>query len=139
MLMDDMALLRGLAGGILIGLAALLLLAGSGKIAGISGIAGRSLTAPLAAENRWRGVFLIGLLCGSGLFLWIVGGLQAQWPAPSFKLILAAGLVGVGTRLGAGCTSGHGVCGIGRQSLRSVIATLVFMLTAIVTVAVVGR
>ncbi|QPF76551.1 YeeE/YedE family protein [Roseateles sp. DAIF2] len=114
-----------LAGGALIGLAAALLVLLNGRIAGISGVLG-ALLQP-SAERGWRLAFLAGLI-GAPL-LW---GLLAARPAPridaGWGLLVAAGLlVGLGTRYGAGCTSGHGVCGLARLSPRSLVATLVFM------------
>lgn len=134
---SDMALLNGLLGGLLIGLSALLLLLGTGKVAGISGIVGRAISEPL--ESDWRWLFITGLLGGATLFLAFTGTLNIQLPEANGQFYLAAALVGVGTRLGAGCTSGHGVCGIGRRSPRSLTATAVFMAVAIAVVAVLGR
>lgn len=136
-LAEDTQILQGFIGGILIGLSALLLLIGNGNIAGISGIVGRAVAQPL--NGGWRWLFIAGLLAGSALYLLATGSLDAVIPAFDFKIFMAAALVGVGTRLGSGCTSGHGVCGIGRLSPRSISATVVFMVVAIVTVAVVGR
>ncbi|BFM09420.1 YeeE/YedE family protein [Halioxenophilus aromaticivorans] len=133
----DTQILQGFLGGLLIGSAALLLLLGKGYIAGISGIVGRAVTSP--RNGGWRWLFIAGLLCGSAIYFLINGSLNAQLPTLDVTLLLAAALVGVGTRLGSGCTSGHGVCGIGRRSPRSLIATAVFMVVAIITVAVVGR
>ncbi|WP_208539110.1 YeeE/YedE family protein [Algihabitans albus] len=123
-----------LAGGALIGLSASLLMLASGRIAGIAGILG-GLFRPVPGEWGWRIAFLVGLLLGPML----VGLLGGRVPAPSFQTgtlgMIAAGLlVGFGTRLGAGCTSGHGVCGLARLSPRSLAATLIFMTAAIVTV-----
>ena len=114
-----------LLGGALIGLAALLLLAGIGRIAGISGILNNAL------ENRegrgWRVLFLLGLIIGVALPA-LLGQVQYQPSPASWPLLILAGLlVGFGTRLGNGCTSGHGICGLARLSPRSLIAVLVFM------------
>lgn len=124
-------------GGVLIGISATLLLLGNGKIAGISGIFSRALY-----EHRniewWRWFFLIGLVMGGAV---AHQGFAIPVPDNQKSLLLAAAaglLVGVGTRIGNGCTSGHGVCGIGRRSIRSFVATLVFMITGIVTVFI-GR
>lgn len=119
-----------IAGGLLIGLAAVLLFAGIGRIAGVTGIlAGtfNSLFQGQKSELGWRLVFIIGMLISPLLYRMIAPlpmiDIQTDWPA-----ILTAGLiVGFGTRLGSGCTSGHGVCGISRLSPRSIIATLAFM------------
>lgn len=133
----DMQLLQGLFGGVLIGLAALLLFAGRGNIAGISGIVGNAIVKPKG--STWRWLFIAGLLSGAAAYLMVTGSLNAKLPSVDAKMFVAAVLVGVGTRLGAGCTSGHGVCGIGRLSARSIVATLIFMAVAIATVTVVGR
>lgn len=126
----------GLLGGVLIGLSAILLLSVNGRIAGISGILG-GLLAPTRGEWAWRLLFVIGLIAGAVLYSMVTGDLgvavQVGWPL----MAMAGLLVGVGTRLGSGCTSGHGVCGIGRLSQRSMIATAVFMATAGATVFVV--
>lgn len=125
-----------LLGGMMIGVAALLLLWLNGKVAGISGIVGSAIT-DVSPASRWRWFFIFGLLLGGGvaLYQW-VGVEQIQLRASLPVLIVAGLLVGYGTRLGSGCTSGHGVCGIGRLSPRSVVATCVFMAVAFVTVYV---
>jgi uncharacterized membrane protein YedE/YeeE len=125
-----------LIGGVLVGVASTLLMLFTGRIAGISGIFGGSLT-PAAADRGWRLAFLAGLIlapAASGLFGHPLP--MPQLPA-SWLLIVAAGLlVGFGTRLGSGCTSGHGVCGVARLSSRSIAATVLFMASAIAVVAV---
>jgi uncharacterized membrane protein YedE/YeeE len=123
-----------LLGGALIGLAAAVLVLANGRVMGISGILGGLLT-PAREEVAWRVVFLVGLVLGvlavAGLHTPAsVVALDAPWP-----LLVAGGLaVGFGTRLGNGCTSGHGVCGIARGSPRSLAATLVFFAVALGTV-----
>ena len=133
--MDTFTPIASLLGGLLIGAAAALLILGIGRIAGVSGIAG-GLLSPQAGGRSWRGLFLIGLAAGAvvarSLGFGPVPEIEAEWPL----LILAGLLVGFGTRLGGGCTSGHGICGIARLSPRSIAATIVFMVTAVVTVAV---
>jgi uncharacterized membrane protein YedE/YeeE len=122
-------------GGALIGLAAVLLLLLIGRMAGISGIFAE-LIAPGGRDRGWRLAFLAGLIAAPlGLALF---GRAAPLPAmPGWAVIVAAGLlVGYGTRLGGGCTSGHGICGFARLSPRSIAATIVFMVTAIATVAI---
>lgn len=124
--------LSALAGGVLIGLGAALLLFANGRIAGISGI-----TAGLAGvDKRWRLFFIAGLvISGTGLPYW----LNWPWPAyttPAAGVMIAGLLVGFGSRLGSGCTSGHGVCGLARLSWRSLVAVMVFMLSAMATVYV---
>lgn len=126
-----------LIGGALIGLAAALLMLLSGRIAGISGILGGCIV-PRASDRDWRLAFLLGLIGAP-----VIGAL-AGYPLPlpqmptSWAVIISGGLlVGFGTRLGSGCTSGHGVCGMARLSPRSIVATLVFMAVAIAVVFVV--
>lgn len=125
-----------LIGGLLIGGSASLLLIFTGRIAGISGILG-GLLQPARSDAGWRLAFLAGLILAP-LVHTAVGGAtpQIEIDAPTGVLVAGGLLVGVGTRLGAGCTSGHGVCGIGRASPRSAAATAVFMMTAVVTVFV---
>lgn len=121
-------------GGALIGLAAVVLWLSTGRVAGISGIAG-NLWRPRSGEVAWRLAFISGLIAAPLLYR-IGGGMLPPTLLPaSPALIVTAGLlVGFGTRLGGGCTSGHGVCGIARLSPRSLAATGLFMVTAIVTV-----
>lgn len=126
--------LPALAGGMLIGLAATLLLGGIGRIAGISGIFGGALERP-RGDTAWRWLFLAALLAGAALHRWIDPVSVIPRDGYPVLALLAAGLlVGVGTRLGSGCTSGHGVCGIARLSPRSLVATLTFIGTGMVTV-----
>lgn len=126
-----------LAGGVLIGLAATLLLWLNGRIAGISGIVGGVLL-PQRGEVAWRLAFLLGLVAAGAAWLWWVPGAYAPRQGFPPALLVAAGLlVGFGTRMGNGCTSGHGVCGLGRLSPRSLAAVLVFMATAIATTYIV--
>lgn len=121
-----------LAGGLLIGLAAAVFLVFNGRIAGISGILG-GLLRPRTGEIGWRTAFIAGMIIAPfiyGLF-WALPPIQME--ASNTTIIIAGLLVGLGTRYGSGCTSGHGVCGISRFSRRSIIATLIFMATAIMT------
>jgi len=131
----DAAPLAGLAGGVLIGLAAAIMLLGAGRIAGVSGIAARAVglsESSLPRISAWA--FVTGLPIGAFIVLLAMGGLPANFASPVL-LIIAGLIVGIGTRLGSGCTSGHGVCGMSRFSQRSIIATLTFMVTGFVTVA----
>lgn len=126
-----------LSGGALIGLAAAMLLIFDGRIAGISGIVGGLLARPAVGETAWRVAFVLGLLLAPALYRGFAElppiRIDANWAT-----IVAAGLlVGYGTRLGSGCTSGHGVCGLSRLSPRSLAATLCFMGSAFVTVFIV--
>jgi uncharacterized membrane protein YedE/YeeE len=121
-------------GGALIGLSAVLLWLMNGRIAGISGIAG-GLLVPRAGETGWRIAFIAGLVGGPLLYAALMGGMPAIEVTQSATLLVVGGLlVGYGTRLGNGCTSGHGVCGLARLSPRSIVATFVFLGTALVTV-----
>lgn len=122
----------GIGGGALIGTAASMLLWGDGRIAGISGILGGL---PGARGDRlWRWAFLAGLLLGAGLYSTLTGNLPQHWQGGAPLMAAAGLLVGFGTRLGSGCTSGHGVCGIARGSPRSLAATATFMAAGILTV-----
>jgi uncharacterized protein len=128
------AYLPALAGGILIGLASWLMLASLGRVTGISGIASAALFDKRdAASGAWRWFFLAGLVLGGALFAKL---LQTPAAAPKalWLLALAGLLVGFGTVLGSGCTSGHGVCGLGRRSVRSLVAVCTFMVVAALTV-----
>lgn len=121
-------------GGALIGLAASVLLAGSGKIAGISGIFGGALV-PKTGDTSWRVTFLAGfLLAGFALSFAAPQSFGAPVTTSVAVAVLAGALVGAGTQIGNGCTSGHGVCGLSRFSIRSFTATLVFMVAAMITV-----
>ncbi|UIP07827.1 YeeE/YedE family protein [Erythrobacter sp. SDW2] len=131
----EAAPLGGLAGGVLIGLAAALMLLGAGRIAGVSGIAARATGISggnMATSSAW--LFLLGLPLGALAVMMFKGGLEASFASP-LVLVLAGLLVGIGTRLGSGCTSGHGVCGVSRLSQRSLVATASFMAAGIATVA----
>lgn len=125
--------IHALTGGVIIGISVSLLLLSQGKIAGISGILGELMT-PKKNEVAWRLAFLIGLMISPLLY-----SVFHPLPIPmintgNLTLIISGLLVGVGTRLGSGCTSGHGICGIARLSRRSIIATGVFMLSGMITV-----
>ncbi len=124
----------GVVGGGLIGVSAVIMLLFNGRITGISGIVGDLLVNRTFKDGLWRVMFVVGLLVGAGIYIAISGELQIQMQASRSMLIVAGLLVGVGTRLGSGCTSGHGVCGIARRSKRSITATLIFMAMAMLTV-----
>ena len=123
-------------GGVLIGLSAVLLMAFNGRIMGISGIAGAALT---SSEGRyWRVAFLIGVVLGPVIYTALFGSVEMVMVA-SLPMLAVAGLaVGIGTALGSGCTSGHGICGISRFSVRSIGATICFVAAGMVTVFVLG-
>jgi uncharacterized protein len=130
---------QSLAGGALIGLAATMLLLLNGRVAGVSGIVGGLIQPFQAIGREWleRAAFVLGLLLAPTVYLVVFG----TWPAlrvevPLVVMIVAGLLVGFGTRLGSGCTSGHGVCGLARLSPRSAVAVLTFFLVAMLTVFV---
>lgn len=127
--------LQAALGGVLIGLSAVVLLLLNGRIAGISGIVFGLLERSRAGEWAWKAAFVLGLVA-SGVALMAWQGVRPVSPASTPVLLLAGLLVGVGTAMGNGCTSGHGVCGLGRLSPRSLVAVLVFMATAVATVFV---
>lgn len=128
------SVVMALMGGACIGLSAVLMMALLGRIAGVSGILFKGVRSP--ATNPWACLFVLGLALGAFTFHTLTGA-----PIPAFDvplpLILAGGfMVGLGTKLGSGCTSGHGICGIGRLSMRSIIATCTFMAFGFITVFV---
>ena len=132
--MENFTPVSGLIGGLLIGLSTVLLILFNGRIAGISGIVGGLLVGK-GSEIGWRAVFVVGLLLGAFVYVLATGvalpvNIQASLPV----LVIAGFLLGFGARLGSGCTSGHGICGIARFSKRSIVATPVFFATAIITV-----
>ncbi|EPI4774545.1 YeeE/YedE family protein [Vibrio alginolyticus] len=125
-----------LLGGIIVGVSAITLMLFTGKTAGISGILNGAVE---SADRVWRIVFLIAMVLGGLFAVYVLGGHVPDQYSGSLILVIAAGLlVGVGTRIGNGCTSGHGICGIGRFSIRSVVATCTFMATAMLTVLLVS-
>ena len=132
--MDHYTLLNPLSGGILIGLASLLATALSGKILGISGVFGR-LFVLSTPDKTWRAVFLFGLISGAALSFALWESAALFRPMRPLGVIAVAGLlVGFGTRLGRGCTSGHGVCGVGMSAKDSIAATLIFVAIGMATV-----
>jgi hypothetical protein len=134
--MNGFTPVSALAGGAMIGASAALFLLLNGRIAGISGILG-GLLAPPSRETGWRAAFVAGLVLAPFAYAGLSGRLPPVTVGASFPLLILAGLlVGFGARLGAGCTSGHGVCGLGRGSPRSLAATGTFMAIAVLTVLV---
>lgn len=131
--MTEFTPVAGLVGGLLIGLSAAMLLIFAGRIAGISGIVNGMFTRD-RKEILWRGAFVVGLIIGpiiaSNFNYSLPTNIEMTWP----QVILGGIFVGLGTNLANGCTSGHGVCGIGRFSSRSIVATAIFMLVAMITV-----
>jgi uncharacterized membrane protein YedE/YeeE len=135
--MEHFTPLSAAIGGAMIGLGAAVLLLLSGRIAGISGIVGGALSRP-HGDTAWRLLFVAGLVLGAGAVVWTMP--LPFTPRSGFSpvlLVVAGLLVGIGTRMGSGCTSGHGVCGLARFSPRSLVATLTFMATGIATVFVI--
>jgi uncharacterized membrane protein YedE/YeeE len=132
--LDTTAVLYALAGGALIGLAAGAMLLFNGRIAGIAGIFGGALV-PRGGDLAWRVAFLAGLFAGGGLLYAFRPEALPIGHQTSIPLVIGAGLlVGFGTQLGGGCTSGHGVCGVGRLAPRSLVATMTFMAVGALTV-----
>ena len=124
-------------GGAIIGFAVVLFFIGNGRLAGVSGIASNFLTSKINRVDNF--LFLIGLVVGPIIFSIFINNEIPFLITDSFPLIIFGGLlVGIGTRVSGGCTSGHGICGIGRFSLRSIVATITFILTGIATVSLVG-
>ena len=132
-----------LSGGLSIGLAATLLLMLSGRIAGVCGIAFGVLTeltsgAPRFSEISWRVLFIVGLVGGAALYHFISGAPMPKVDNVSIGVLISGGfIVGLGSMIGAGCTSGHGICGLARLSPRSFLAVMTFMISAVVTVLIV--
>lgn len=117
---------QALAGGMLIGLSAVMMVLLNGLIAGISGIVG-GLLRPKRLDKAWRVAFVVGLFAAALLYGQLIGSPRIVSTSTPLVLVIAGLLVGFGTRLGSGCTSGHGVCGLARRSPRSIVATLSFM------------
>ena len=126
----------GLIGGLMTGVAAAIMLIGLGRIAGVSGLAARAVGFTQGGAPRSVAIaFILGLPLGALVVALLSGGVPASYPAPAL-LIVAGLIVGYGTRLGSGCTSGHGVCGVSRLSRRSLTATALFMGSGFATVAI---
>jgi len=140
--MDNFTPIPSLLGGILIGLSAAGLMLSHGRIAGISGIVSSALNRPKDSEFRWRLAFVAGLVAGGLLMVRLLPEnyfeyaplVRSQW-----AIAVSGLLVGLGTVLGSGCTSGHGICGLGRFQPRSLVATLTFMATGVAAATVVTR
>ena len=130
--------INSLLGGICIGLATTILLFTNGRIMGISGILGDIISFKEKDQISWRIIFVIGVLTGPFLYLMIFENFKSEMVADRTLLIQAGLLVGLGTSIGSGCTSGHGICGISRLSIRSIVATFIFVVSGIVTVYFIG-
>jgi uncharacterized membrane protein YedE/YeeE len=129
--------LSAFVGGIIIGLAVILFFVGNGRLAGVSGIVNDTL---VSKQNRTDNfLFVVGLVLGPIFYTFLTKINIPFLITSSLPIIISAGLlVGIGTKIGSGCTSGHGICGISRLSLRSITATIIFMITAIITVKLIG-
>lgn len=132
--MADVNITAALTGGAMIGFASVILLAFNGRIAGVSGILDGIFSHRSKREKFWRLIFILGLVAGAHLYVFLRGTPPLRLQAERIPLLLAGLLVGFGTKLGSGCTSGHGICGMARRSKRSLVATLTFMIAAIITV-----
>ncbi|MCR9123582.1 MAG: YeeE/YedE family protein [Phyllobacteriaceae bacterium] len=124
-----------LFGGILIGVAAIALMALHGRIAGMTGILAGVLP-PVGSDWQWRAAFLAGAIIAPALYLIAGGSVPFAVPVPVWAMVLGGVIVGIGVHFGSGCTSGHGVCGMARLSPRSIVATITFMITTGITVYV---
>lgn len=135
--MENFTPIESLIGGGLIGLAAVLLMLLNGRIAGVSGIAGGLLAGDFS-EAGWRIAFVVGLVVAPFIYALVAGGMPAITIQVSTPMMIIGGVVvGFGSAMGSGCTSGHGVCGIARLSPRSIVATMTFMATGVATVFVI--
>ena len=125
------------AGGIIIGLAVILFFIGNGRLAGVSGIVNNALVSKQNRSDNF--LFIAGLVLGPIFYVFFTKNNIPFFITSSLPIIITAGfLVGIGTKVGKGCTSGHGICGISLLSLRSIVATIIFMITAIITVKLIG-
>lgn len=132
--MTEFTPLASLLGGALIGLAAVLLMAFHGRVAGMTGILS-GLIPPFASDWAWRAAFLLGAIVAPALIVTATGyTIPFESPTPAWWLVIGGVVVGIGVHFGSGCTSGHGVCGIARLSPRSIAATLTFMVSTAATV-----
>ena len=127
-----------LFGGVLIGLSAVLLMLINGRIAGVSGLVSRILVYKNINKNLWVFVFFVGLLIGPIFYSLLVGPIKSNSVVDAPWLILAGLLVGFGTFIGNGCTSGHGICGLSRFSIRSLVAVTTFVFSGVLTVYILG-
>ena len=135
--MENFTPYTAFSGGILIGVSVTIMLLFNGRITGVSGIIAELLT-PKVGEWLWRLVFLIGMISGSTLFVYLFPEtFTPRTGFPTSLLVIGGLLVGFGTKLGSGCTSGHGICGIAQLSPRSIIATVIFMFFGAVTVFII--
>ena len=137
--MDIFTPMQAILGGVLLGAAALLLLGSNGRILGVSGIFGGLLHFQ-HGETLWRFAFVLGMIVGGGLLMmWLPDTVIVNLDYSPAAVMLAGLLVGIGSRMGSGCTSGHGICGVGRISPRSIVATVTFMFAGAAAAIVVGQ
>jgi uncharacterized membrane protein YedE/YeeE len=134
--MTDFTPFQSLFGGALIGLSAVLLMGFHGRIAGMTGIL-TGIIPPLSSDWRWRAAFLAGAVLAPLFYIAAGGQIAFSVPVPTLALVIGGFLVGIGVHFGAGCPSGHGICGIARLSPRSIVAVATFMVTAFATVFVI--
>ena len=130
----NFTLLNSFIGGILIGIAAIIIFLTNGRIMGISGILGNLMTLKETDQIYWRMTFILGVLIGPLLFIIFFKELKSEMVTNTALLVLSGFLVGLGTSLGNGCTSGHGICGLSRFSIRSIVATFIFVISGMITV-----
>ena len=130
----NLTLLNSFIGGILIGIAAIIIFLVNGRIMGISGIIGNLITFKETDQIYWRIIFILGVLIGPLFFTILFKEIKSEMVANTTLLIISGFLVGLGTSLGNGCTSGHGICGLSRFSIRSIVATFVFVISGMITV-----
>ena len=131
--MTEFSFLNAFSGGIVIGFAVILMFLCNGRITGISGIVGGMLTKQ-KEQSSWQLIFILSLLVGGALYPWVWGqDLAVEVSSPWYVYVIAGLLVGYGTRMGSGCTSGHGICGLARFSPRSMVATVTFIVVAAIT------
>lgn len=135
--MHNFTPVSALIGGALIGLGALLLWLLMGRIAGISGIVSNALFT--RSDRSWRLAFVVGLLVGPLVVGLVLADFSYTTPALDWRVLVAGLLVGLGTGWGAGCTSGHGICGMGRLSRRSIVATVIFMVAGVLVATLLSR
>lgn len=137
--MENFTPIASLAGGILIGVSASILMFFNGRIAGISGIVAGIFNSPSTIEKMWRFAFVVGLIAGAFVYAHFFPiNIEPREHMTTGLLVVGGLIVGFGTAMGGGCTSGHGVCGMSRLSLRSITATMTFLISGIVTVYVVN-
>ena len=130
----NFTLLNSFIGGILIGIAAIIIFLTNGRIMGISGILGNLITLKETDQIYWRIAFLLGVLIGPLFFVILFKEIKSDMVANTTLLIISGFFVGLGTSLGNGCTSGHGICGLSRFSIRSIVATFAFVMSGMITV-----